>query len=377
MPGRSSMISSSPEESHRIRRLPLRRTSLLATACLVVTGAVCPAARAHVGPAPAVPQGPDPSAPAVRVEKVGEGAWALFGRGGNVGVVATEEAVLVVDTDYEKVAPALLDEIRKLSDAPIHYVVNTHFHGDHVGGNPVMIREARLARIVGHENVRRRLYEGPARWARDLPEKIRKVDAALGSARALGSRTREVLEGALSFLKRRVEASLGFDAAKVVAPGVTYDGSLQLHLGGLEIVLLHEGAGHTDGDSIVWVPRLKVVHMGDLFWNGLYPFIDVDGGGGTEGWIRNIDSILREIPEDARVIPGHGAVAGPDALRRFRGYLVELRRAVAESMEAGLSLEEAIEKIRLRGYEDIEPAFMSLPRNVHQVWQELGGDVAP
>jgi glyoxylase-like metal-dependent hydrolase (beta-lactamase superfamily II) len=330
-------------------------------------------ASAHSGAASAGPAVPDAPEPRVKVEKVGEGSWCLFGQGGNVGVVVTPSSVLVVDTQYAPIAPELLAEIRRLSPAPIEYVVNTHFHEDHTGGNAVMVREAPSARIVGHENVRRSMYGNPPRWAGEFPSRIARLDAALTGGAAVTDGYRSAIEGVLTRLRRRLDAAVAFDPASVTPPAISYGGSMRLFPGGEEIVLIHEAPGHTDGDSIVWVPSRNVVHMGDLFWNGIYPFIDVDGGGGSEGWIRNLDAILAMIPPDARVIAGHGPVGGPAELRRFRSYLADLRSAVGKAIAEGRTLDQAIAEIRLDGYEEIKASFMNLSLNIHQVWLEMGG----
>lgn len=348
-----------------------RASSLLPT-CLALLLAAAGPARAHMRPGPPVPAAPEPR---VTVEKVGEGAWCLFGQGGNLGVVATPGSLLVVDTQYEPIAPELLEAIRRLSDAPIRFVVNTHFHIDHTGGNGVFVREAPKAALVAHQEVRRRLYHGHEAWLREFPGRIQAIDAILGGGRELGGRYRSLLEKAVGFLRRRLEESRAFDPDKVVAPTVGFEHALRLYPGGEEVVLFHEGPGHTDGDSWVWIPGRNVLHMGDLFWNGHYPLIDVDAGGASEGWLKNLDAALAILPGDARVIAGHGQVGGRQELEHFRSYLRDLRAAVAGAMASGRSLEQAVEEIRLDGYDDLKSGFMSLEANIAQVWQEMGGSL--
>ncbi len=324
------------------------------------------AAAAHVGaPLAQVPAAPDPS---VRAERVAENTWCLFGKGGNVGVVVTPGALLAVDTQYEDIAPALLAEIRKLSPAPLKYVVNTHYHGDHIGGNRVFAAQSDL---IGHENVRRRLYEGPAEWVRSLPGRILFTESLLGGAGPLGEKTRGAVQGALDFLKRRLEGAKSFDPATVVAPSVLYDDRLRVYLGDEEIEIFHVAPGHTDGDSVVYLPRRGVLHMGDLFWNGGFPFIDVDGGGSSGGWIRTLDAVLARVPPETRVIAGHGPVGGPAELRSFRSYLADLHEAVAAARKKGQTLPAALEEIRLESHAGLTPGFQSLQSNILQVWEEL------
>jgi glyoxylase-like metal-dependent hydrolase (beta-lactamase superfamily II) len=332
----------------------------LVTALLLVL-AILPA-EAHMSPAPAPPPGPD-----FKVEKVAEGTYCLFGRGGNIGVVITSAAVLIVDTQFEAIAPGVKAEIEKLSSAPLRYVVNTHFHGDHVGGNGAF---AQVAEIVGHENVRRNLYQAPQRWAAALPARIGRMEQEIGRDRPLGEAYREMLERTVGFLKSRLEGARAFDPGKVVAPSLVFQRSLRLYLGGEEVVIFHTAPGHTDGDSVVYLPGRKVVHMGDLLFNGIFPFIDLDGGGSSEGWIRNLDAVLERVPADTRFIAGHGAVAGIAELKRLRDYFSDLRGAVGAAVARGRTLEEAVEEIRLDEYAEFDSSWMSLPLNIHQVWQE-------
>jgi len=304
------------------------------------------------------------------MEKVGEGAYCLYGQGGNIGVVVTPSAVVMVDTQFEALAPAIMDEIRKVSPSAIRYVINTHYHFDHTGGNPYF---GKLADIVGHENVRKRLYEGPLIVQSTYPGKIADLESLLASSRTMEPSYKSVLEGRLQLYKAFLNSSQGFKPEEVVAPSITYRDSMKLYLGDEEVQIFHIAPGHTDGDSIVYFPKRKVVHMGDDFVNQTYPFIDIDGGGASQGWLKTLDTVLEELPPDTRVIGGHGNSAGIPELRRFRGYVNDLRAAVSNAIGSGKSLEQAVRDIKLDAYGDMKPGFMSLPMNVDQVWQEMGG----
>lgn len=324
---------------------------------------------AHLGP-PDKPAAAPPQAGALKVEPVGEGAYCLYGQGGNIGIFVSKDAVFMVDTQFDQLAPAIDAEIKKLSPAAIRYVVNTHHHFDHTGGNRYF---AKVAEIVGHENVRTHLFMGPPFAQATYPGRIKELESLLSSGRPMDPAYKKVLEGRTQLYKAMLGAADGFKPEEVAAPTITYRDSIKLYLGDEEIQIFHVAPGHTDGDSIVYFPKRKVVHMGDDFVNATYPFIDIDGGGSSQGWLKTLDRVLETLPPDTRVIPGHGEAAGIVELKRFRAYMNDLRAAVASAIGAGKTLEEAVRDIRLEGYADMKASFMSLPQNVDQVWQEMGG----
>jgi len=311
-----------------------------------------------------------PETPKLTVQQVGEGAYCLYGQGGNIGIVVTPRSVLMVDTQFEQLAPAIAEEIRKVSPAAIRYVVNTHHHFDHTGGNPYF---AKLAEIVGQDNVRARLYSGPPFALANFPGRIKEFESLLAAGKPMDPTYKKVIEGRVQLYKAFLGAAKDFKPEEVVAPSVTYQDSMKLFLGDEEVQIFHVAPGHTDGDSIVYFPRRKVVHMGDVFVNQMYPFIDIDGGGSSQGWMKTLDAVLDKLPSDTRVIPGHGEVAGVVELKRFRAYMNDLRASVSGAIGSGKNLEEALRDIRLDGYAEMKPGFMSLAQNVDQVWQEMGG----
>jgi len=237
-------------------------------------------------PLPAHPRHRQPASQAEgqaihRVEKLSDHAYAIYGQGGNVGLFLTETHAVLVDDQFERLAPGLLKAIRSVTDKPIRYLVNTHAHPDHVGANLVL--EKQVMAIVAHANVRRRMVLAQAR---------------LDPAR----------QGGLP------ELAFGEEDPKVRA-------RLDIHLGKAEFHLLHVGPGHTDGDIMVGFPAEKVIHMGDLFFNGILPYIDTANGGSFEGLVEQINQVTAWLPEDARVIPGHGPVCGRKELLRYRDFL--------------------------------------------------------
>lgn len=220
----------------------------------------------------------------------------LSGVAGNVAVSSGQDGILVVD---DKIAP-LTEDLRAalatISEAPLAFVVNTHWHHDHTGGNPAFGDEAP---ILAHHNVRERL---------SAPQEI------------LG-RTWEALPPA-------------------GLPVVTFADSVSIHFNGEEIRAIHLPRGHTDGDIAVWFTGSNVIHMGDHFFNGLFPFIDLATGGDAVSYTGNVAAVLERIPEDASVIPGHGPLGTVEDLRAFHRMLEETIGFVRGRIDEGRSLEE-------------------------------------
>ncbi len=216
-----------------------------------------------------------------KVEKVAENVYCIFGQGGNIGLIVTTKHAVLIDDQFERLVPGLLDAVRTLTDKPIKYLINTHGHPDHVGGNVVL--EKQVSAIIAHTNVRRRMVTEQA-----------KLDPAK--------------RGGLP------ELALGSEDTKERA-------RLNLHLDDAEIHLLHLGPGHTDGDVIVGIPSVLVMHMGDLFFLGMLPYIDVESGGSFDGLTAQISSVASWLPDGARIIPGHGPVCGKKELLRYRDFL--------------------------------------------------------
>jgi len=216
-----------------------------------------------------------------RVEKVGENAYCIFGQGGNIGLIVTDKHAVLIDDQFERIAPGLLAAIKTVTDKPIKYLVNTHFHGDHTGANVVLAKQ--VTAIVAHTNVR----------ARMKTEQTKLEPAKRGGL---------------------PELALGDEDPRIRA-------RLNIHLDDTEIHLLHLAPGHTDGDVIVGIPAAKVIHMGDTLFMGMLPFIDTDGGGSFDGLVSQIEIMASFIPDDSKVIPGHGPVCGKKDLVRYRDFL--------------------------------------------------------
>ena len=247
---------------------------------------------------PAVAQGNDFSKVEVKATKVAGNVWMLMGAGGNIGVLAGADGVLVVDDEFAPLADKIRAAIKGFApDGKLAFLLNTHWHGDHTGGNAAFGKEAT---IIAQENVRKRLS------------------------------TKQEAPG------RTTEAS-----PKEALPVVTYENGVSVWFDGEEIQVVHVPHGHTDGDSIIFFKGSNVVHMGDQFFNGMFPFIDVDSGGDVNGYIQNVADMIARIPPGAAIIPGHGPLATLDDLKKFHAALVKSSDIVKAEIAKGLSLEAA------------------------------------
>ncbi|MEO6182941.1 MAG: MBL fold metallo-hydrolase [Verrucomicrobiota bacterium] len=225
----------------------------------------------------------------IKVVPVAKNIYMLEGSGGNIGVSVGSDGILIVDDQFAPLAEKIEAALHKLDPGKLKFVLNTHHHGDHIGGNAVF--GAKDATIIAQSNVRKRL-------------------------------------GADS------------NSKKEALPVITFDESASVHFNGEEIKLLHHGPGHTDGDSIIHFTGANVVHMGDQFFNGGFPFIDLNSGGSVEGYIKTVALVLEKIPADAKVIPGHGKLGTVDDLKNFHAMLVETTSLLKKAVADGKSLAE-------------------------------------
>jgi cyclase len=256
--------------------------------------------------------------------------------GGNIGVFITDEGVLVVDDNYYtqerngqtvRLAEAVVAEIRKLTKQPIRFVINTHHHSDHAGGNPVF---AKLATIYAQKNVRARILAG----------------------------------------YQSSKEKLDFDPM-AAAPSVTYDGELIFHLGGEEIHLYHPARAHTDGDSIVHFKNANIAHWGDAFINNWVPVLDVGGGASSLEWLQFIDRGIQLVGENATMVPGHGAIGKVADVRRFRMYFTNMQANVRKAIAAGKTREQAMDEITVPAYANLPGGAARIRMNVAAIYDEL------
>ncbi len=303
-----------------------------------------------------------------KLEQLNDHAWALYGRGGNVGFLVTETGVLVVDDQFENIAQGIVDQIRTITDKPIRYLVNTHYHFDHTGGNPVF---AEFAEIIAHHSVRPRMLEFPLEQQRNLPAELRRLETEMEGLQDEDDPYRMALVREIALVNLLFDSVKSFDRNAVAPPGLTFEHGVRIWLANQEVEVFHVAPGHTDGDVVVYFVNEKVLHMGDVFWSGMYPFIDTRGGGSLTGMIATIEQALERVAPDTKVIPGHGPVTDVATLRRFRQFLVDLRKKVRTAVDGGKSLPEAIRSIEMDDYPEITPQFMALGNDIFAAWDEM------
>src|SRR5438105_5735378 len=231
----------------------------------------------------------------VKAAKVAGNVYVLEGSGGNIGATVGDDGVAIVDDQFAPLAPKIQAALKQLSPKPVRFVINTHWHFDHTGGNALF---ADTAAILAHSNVRKRLMEGA---------KTKFGDIAPASGPAL--------------------------------PVVTFEQGLSLWWNGEEIRAIHLRPGHTDGDTVVWFTKSNVVHMGDDYFPG-FPFVDLQSGGSVRGLVEAIDSLLPQIPRDAKILSGHAPVTDVETLRKFARSLEEMIAAMQKAQKAGKTLDQ-------------------------------------
>ena len=251
---------------------------------------------------PSVAQQPPPRS-GIRVEQLAPGVAVLFGRGGNIGVSYGPDGTVLIDDQYAPATEQVVAAARTLDPDPIRFVINTHWHGDHTGGNENLGRAGTV--IVAHENVRSRMT---------MEQVVR------------GERVQPSPAGAL--------------------PVITFSENLAFHLNGDDIRAVHVAHAHTDGDSLIYWTRANVLHMGDTWFNGLLPFIDLDSGGSIDGAIAAVERGLGLANEQTRIIPGHGRVGSRADLVRYRDMLRSLRDSVARAIRQRRTVQQ-IKAMRL------------------------------
>ena len=237
----------------------------------------------------------------IRTVPVADGVYMLMGSGGNIGLSIGEDGAFVIDDQYAPLTDKVIAAIRELTDKPVRFVINTHWHGDHTGGNENMGKAGAI--IVAHENVRVRMSEEQFHEAFD-------------------NRTPPAPVGAL--------------------PVITFDDGVTLHWNGDEIRIFHVAPAHTDGDAVIHFVNADVIHTGDTYFNGLYPFIDVGTGGHFDGMIAAADVILEIAGENTKIIPGHGPLSNRAQLQAYRDMLVTVRGRISAMVEEGMDRDAVV-----------------------------------
>ncbi len=246
----------------------------------------------------------------VKVIPVAEGIYMLTGAGGNIGLSVGSDDAFIVDDQYAPLTPKIKAAIATVTQRPVRFVLNTHWHGDHTGGNEAMAASGSV--VVAHDNVRRRMSA----------------------------------EQFIAAFNQRVPAS-----PRGALPVVTFSDTVTFHVNGETIRALHVRNAHTDGDAIVWFGTANVMHLGDTFFNGMYPYIDLSTGGSIDGMIAAVNFALARGNGSTRIIPGHGPLASRADLMRYRDLLVTARTRVARMVAQRLTLAQVVAAKPLAEYD--------------------------
>ena len=247
-------------------------------------------------------QAPDYSKVEYRTEKLTDNLYVLFGAGGNVAVLTGVDGALVVDADVVELSPKLRAALSLLSDRPPRFLIDTHFHLDHAGGNVSLGRDGAV--IVAHDNVRKHLM------------------------------TRQTVNPGVEIVTE--------PTAREGLPVVTFKDGLRLHFNDDVVEVVHVEKAHTDSDALVFFEHANVLHTGDVFMSQGYPFIDAGNGGSLDGVIAGAEQALKFCDAKTRVIPGHGTVAGTAELRAYRDMLVTIRQRVADLVNKRRTVEQVL-----------------------------------
>jgi cyclase len=269
----------------------------------------------------------------IKVTHLAGAVYMLEGAGGNIGVSVGDDGIVIIDDQYAPLAPKIKAALATLSDEPVRFVVNTHYHGDHTGGNEAF---GETAPIIAHENVRKRLAEGVDAPGRTIPP-----------------------------------------APAAALPVLTFNDRMTIHINGEAVRALHTPHAHTDGDSVIFFTKSNVVHMGDLFFNGRFPFIDIDGGGSVQGLIHGVEAVIPQIPAGAKVIAGHGPLGTVAELRAYVKALREMTAAVEAGLAAGKTAAQLKEEKVLDRWSSWSWNFISADRFIDTLVRDIRGRTVP
>jgi len=242
----------------------------------------------------------------IKTTQLSDHVYMLVGQGGNIGVSIGEDGVFVIDDQFAPLTPKILNAIKALSDKPLAYLVNTHHHGDHTGGNINMAKAG--AKIIAHDNVRKRL--------------VKKRDGSMNAKEAL--------------------------------PVITFNDKMSIYINGEQVSIFHVDNAHTDGDALLYFNQSNVLHTGDTYFKGRYPYIDVNSGGSIDGYINAVKSGLMLIDDTTKIIPGHGSESNKAEYKSFLKMLETLRTNVQAEIDKGKTEDEVANNSTItKTYDDL------------------------
>jgi cyclase len=278
--------------------------------------------------AAALAQLPDFSKVEIKATHVAGSVYMLEGSGGNIAASVGDDGIVLVDAEFAPLVPKIRAALAKISQKPVRFLINTHWHFDHVGGNAGLAADT--ATILAHENVRKRMQAGANMFGN-------KIEPA--EPRAL--------------------------------PILTFQQGVNLWLNGEPVKALHVRPGHTDGDTVVFFTKSNVVHLGDDFVTYGFPFVDLNSGGSVRGMIAALDELIPQIPADAKIIPGHGPVSTLADVKKFRGTLDEIVALVAKNLKSGKTLEQMQQENVLAPYSAWQGGFQKAEQFLETVVKDL------
>ncbi|MFN0046730.1 MAG: MBL fold metallo-hydrolase [Sphingorhabdus sp.] len=267
----------------------------------------------------------------IKAQELAPGVAVLFGAGGNIGVSYGEDGTVLIDDQFAPLTGKIQSAVASLGAQPVKFLINTHWHFDHSGGNENLGKAGAI--IMAHDNVRVRMAAGATVAGNVVPP-----------------------------------------AAKVALPVITYAEGLKLHLNGEEVRVIHMPAGHTDGDSIIHWTKSNVIHMGDLFMLQIsFPFVDVGSGGDVRGFVAAADKVLAIANDQTKIIPGHGAIATKADLQNHRNMIATVIAKVEAAIKAGKTLDQIKASRPADGFGVKADGFISADSFVETVYAQLKG----
>jgi cyclase len=270
----------------------------------------------------------------MKVSKVSGNVYMLVGAGGNIGASVGDDGIVIVDDQYAPLADKIRAALKGITDKPVRFVINTHWHGDHTGGN---IPFSETSTVIAQDNVRKRLESG-------------------GTLGNLGS------------IKLEEKP-----APKAALPIITFEHDVTVHLNGEDIRALHFPAGHTDGDSIIFFPKSNVVHMGDDFVRYGFPFVDLGSGGSVKGMIAALEKVIPQLPADVKVIPGHGQLSDLNDVRNYLAMLKETTTIIESGIKQWKTLDQLKQEKVLATWQKWSGDFITTDQWIETVYNDLTG----